>query len=380
MKQLKHKKQRIVMAVTNDLVTDQRVHKVASSLTDMGFDLTLVGRKLKHSSDVNRPYRTHRFRLFFNRKAWFYAEYNLRLFWFLLSTKVDVIVSNDLDTLLPCYLVSKLRQKTLVYDSHEYFTEVPELLERPQIRRIWLAIEQYIFPKLTHVITVNESIANLYYERYGIKPKVVRNIAPAQTNTAIDQTLLQKITQGNKKMLIIQGSGINIDRGAEEAVEAMQWVNGAVLYIIGSGDVFPKLRQMVENLNLTERVKIINRLPYHELLEYTKCAFLGLSLDKGSNPNYEFSLPNKIFDYIQSGVPLLVSPRKEVAQLVNQFQVGWVLDTVEAQHIAEKINHIIESETSYQQIQSNLKTASKALNWESESGVIKQIYSVFLTK
>ena len=99
-------------------------------------------------------------------------------------------------------------------------------------------------------------------------------------------------------MLIMQGSGINRDRGSEEAVEMMQYVENAVLYIIGSGDVFEKLKTMVEKFNLSDKVIIMDKMTYQELMEYTKIADLGLSLDKGTNLNYEYSLPNKVFDYI----------------------------------------------------------------------------------
>src|SRR5688500_271887 len=105
-----------------------------------------------------RSYRTNRFRMFFEKGALFYAWFNVRLFWFLLFRSSDILVANDLDTLLPNYLVSKLKRKKLVYDSHEYFTEVPELISRPKVKAVWEHIERFIFPKLKYVSTVNHSI------------------------------------------------------------------------------------------------------------------------------------------------------------------------------------------------------------------------------
>ncbi len=112
-------------------------------------------------------------------------------------------------------------------------------------------------------------------------------------------------------MLILQGSGININRGAEEAVEMMQYLEDTILYIIGGGDIYNKLKDLVFRLNLVETVIIKDKIPYEELIEYTKIADVGLSLDKGTNLNYEYSLPNKVFDYIQAQTPLLVSNRKD---------------------------------------------------------------------
>ncbi|TNF50590.1 MAG: glycosyltransferase, partial [Bacteroidetes bacterium] len=170
---------RVVVSVTNDLVTDNRVDKVCTFLVSQGYKVLLVGRKRRKSPEMpRRDYATKRMRLLFEKGPFFYAEYNFRLFWFLLFRKVNVLVSNDLDTLLANYLAHKLKGGKLVYDSHEFYTEVPELVSRPGVRRIWLSIEKWIFPKLKLVYTVNESIADAYNERYGLLPKVVRNISP----------------------------------------------------------------------------------------------------------------------------------------------------------------------------------------------------------
>ena len=104
-------------------------------------------------------------RLMFNKGPLFYAEYNIRLFFFLLFKKVDILVANDLDTLPANYLISRIRKKILVYDSHEYFTEVPELVGRDFVRRVWSGIEKRILPKIKYSYTVCESIARIYSEK-----------------------------------------------------------------------------------------------------------------------------------------------------------------------------------------------------------------------
>jgi len=372
------KKKKIVLSVTNDLVSDQRVHKIATSLKGMGFEVTLLGRRFKgQGKTIDRTYNTYRFKLLFNKKVWFYAEYNLRLFLFLLFHNFDLYLANDLDTLLPNYLVSKLKGRNLIYDSHEYFTEVPELISRPQIRAVWLAIEQYIFPKLKTVYTVNESIAEIYKAKYNVEVKVIRNIAPRLKNKEIDQELSDKI-KGESSMLIMQGAGINIDRGAEELVTAMQWIKNTILYIIGSGDVFYKLKDLVLKYNLKDRVFILDKLPYEELMEYTKIADLGISIDKGTNPNYENSLPNKVFDYIQAQIPLLVSNRKVVSALVKKNDIGWVIETVEPKNIADRINKILEEKTLLKRRKENLIDLAEKFSWEKEELRLKEIYRQFL--
>jgi glycosyltransferase involved in cell wall biosynthesis len=366
--------QRIIISVTNDLVTDQRVKKICDTLQNNYFDITLIGRKLPNSLPLKRSYKTIRMTLLFNKGFLFYAEYNLRLFFKILFLKKDVLLANDLDTLLPNYLISKIFSKKLVYDSHELFTEVPELISRPKIRSFWLRIEKYIFPKLKNVYTVNQSISLFYRNKYHINVKIIRNIAPMLRNKKLDFNLAKK-TKGNKKMLILQGTGINMDRGAEEAVKMMKYTNDCVLFIIGSGDVFDNLKEIIQLNGLQNKVFIKDKMLYDDLMEYTKIADLGLSLDKGTNLNYEYSLPNKIFDYIQCQIPILTSNRKVVSDFVKKNNIGIIIETHRPKKLAEIVNSIFKDENRYLKWKLNLKKAAEIYTWENESKKLIEFYS-----
>ena len=364
---------RIIVSVTNDLVTDQRVRKVCGTLHTNGYDILLIGRKLPESLPLERPYATHRMSLFFKKGFLFYAEYNIRLFIKLLFLKKDILLANDLDTLLPNYIIAKFFRKKLVYDSHELFTEVPELTSRPRVRNIWLRIESAIFPHLKNVITVNRIIASVFEKKYGVPVHVIRNISPKLPDFHPDIQWAKRI-KGNRKMLILQGSGINKDRGAEEAVAMMQYLDDMLLVIIGGGDVFDTLQQMVKNLKIADRVLFIGKLPYDELLKYTQIADLGLSLDKGSNLNYEYSLPNKVFDYIQCQIPLFVSNRRVVAKLVKDNNIGVVFQNHNPEEMAQLVREVFADTERLKIWKTQLKKAAEKYNWERESEKLLNIY------
>ncbi len=371
-------RKRVIVSVINDLVTDQRVKKTCQTLTDLGFDVILVGRKMRNSLPMdNRPYKVHRMILLFEKGPLFYACYNMRLFFFLLFKKADLYVSNDLDTLLSNYLISKLKNKPLVYDSHEYFTEVPELVNRKKVQNIWKRIEKWIFPKLKDVITVNDSIADLFEKQYGIRPEVVRNIAPGIKIESL-KTRDDLGLPNDKQILILQGSGINIQRGAEEMVEAMQYIEGAVLLIVGGGDVISILKQMSKDFNLQEKIIFMPKQPYEHLFNLTNNANIGLTLDKDTNINYRFSLPNKLFDYIQAGLPVIASPLVEVKKIIDRYKIGDFIPSHNPKDIADKINEVLANQELIATWKKNVNFAASQLSWESEEHNLKKIFAQYV--
>lgn len=365
---------RVIVIVSNDLCTDQRVQKVCNSLQSLGHSVTLVGRLLPNSLALKLPYSTLRFKLLFNRGPLFYMNLNLRLLWYLMFVPCDAIHANDLDTLLPAWIASGLLRKKLVYDTHEYFTGVPELQKRPVVKKIWELIESFIFPRLKRIITVNDSIANLYRNRYKVNEiKVMRNIPNAHVEIVANPAFANLFPPGKFK-IILQGNGINVDRGAEEAVQMMKHLENAILIIAGNGDVIEQLKSTVEEQKLQAKVIFMPRMPYNELLGLTQMCDLGLTLDKDTNINYRFSLPNKLFDYLRAGIPVLASDLPEVRRIVESYKTGWIVEKVEPKIMADQVKKIIQSPESYQSIKFGLSEASNELSWEIESKVLNNWY------
>lgn len=320
-----------------------------------------------------RSYATHRFRLFFEKGALFYAAFNIRLFWFLLFHKCDVLVSNDLDTLLPNHLISKWRRRKLVYDSHEYFTEVPELIHRPRVKAVWERIERFIFPKLIYVSTVNTSIAEKYQKKYGVSVKVVRNVSPLWSATKVKSKSELGIPEG-KTILIMQGAGLNVDRGVEEAIRMMPFLHNSILIIVGDGDVIPAMKELVHQHRWNDLVLFFGKRPYKELLNFTFHADFGLSFDQPTNPNYLYSLPNKVFDYLHTHTPIICSNVVEVAKLVNQYQIGSIVSDFSPEKLAEQLNRIIADKAQIDQWKENCKKAALIENWEHEVQILAEFY------
>jgi len=320
----------------------------------------------------SRPYSTRRMKLLAEKGPLFYGFFNFRLFWFLLFRKTSILVANDLDTLLPNVLVAKLKGKKLVYDSHELFTEVPELLQRPKVQRIWKRIEGFCVPKVKMAITVNHSIKEKYETLYNIPFKVVRNVSPK----FVPETIQSKAALGlpEKPILIMQGAGLNVDRGVDLMVQAMRFVDSAVLAIVGDGDVIPEMKALVKQAGLEEKVLFFGKRPYAELMQFTANATLGLSFDQPTNPNYLFSLPNKIFDYIHATVPILCSNVVEVKRIVENYHLGEIVYDFQPEALGNQIETVLANPEKLEEWKSNCLKASAVEHWDKEVQQLEEFY------
>ena len=355
-------------------MTDNRVHKVAVSLQEMGFEPVLIGRLLPESHTVDRDYQTHRMKLLFRKGAMFYLEYNIRLFFHLLKSNVDIFVSNDLDTLPANYLASRIKRKPLVYDSHEYFTEVPELIGRPVVKAIWTWLEKLLVPRVDAAYTVCDSIAEVYRDLYKVDFKVVRNLPVC---SKVERPEHQEKSEAQTKIILYQGA-LNLGRGVGPTIRAMQYLEGAELWLAGDGDLTSDLKELVVEMKLESKVKFLGRLPLHQLYEITCQADLGISLEEDLGLNYRFALPNKLFDYIQAGVPVLVSNLPEMMHIVEYYQIGAIAETHERMELAELLRNALFNLEKRQIWNQNLLKASKELCWENEEKILKEVYSRYV--
>jgi glycosyltransferase involved in cell wall biosynthesis len=374
----------IIVTVISDLATDYRVHKVCQTLHDNGFRVLLTGSCNKRSLPLkSRDYQTDRLKTWFDSSFLFYTEFNIRLFFRLFREKGGIYLGNDLDVMPATMLMARLKKKTLVYDSHEYFLGIAGLDQKPIRRSVWKFIETRVFSNLKYMYTVSESIRNLYRRNYRKKLFVVRNLplknpvfpdlTPEETEWV--RSIDRKIPE-NKNLLIFQGAGINDSRGAEELVCSMLFLDVSVfhLLIIGGGDVFGKLEKIIEENQLSEKITLIPKVPFSMLSHFTRKAQLGLSIDKPTVQNHKYSLPNKLFEYLHAGVPVLASRLVEQEKIISQYDVGGFIENHQPEHIAQKIKEIFGNPEMLERWKHNTCRVKEELNWENESKIVLDIF------
>ncbi|MGE0076340.1 MAG: glycosyltransferase [Bacteroidales bacterium] len=360
---------RIVRAyATSDLVTDQRVHRTAMAMSNAGFDVIVTGRKPTLSTINNKPYKIRYIRSTVSKGPLFYVLFNFRIFVNLVFSKFSLAYANDLDTLPGCWLASVIRFKPLVYDSHELFSEVPELIGHPIKKMIWRLTERICIKKASVVFAVSDGVAQELKRRYRIAPIVVRNVPIKKEIESF---------KDKRPTLIYQGA-LNVGRGIELAIDVMNYLTCYRLIIIGTGDIEIQLRKRMLDQKLFDRVEFVGRVKPHDLHKLTCTAWLGLSLEEDMGLNYRYALPNKVFDYINAQVPVLVSNLPEMRKLVEDYNVGIVATSKNAPELANQIADFFEDKKLRAQMEINLQKASMELNWgKEEVKLTNPIKSIF---
>ncbi|MDZ4756774.1 MAG: glycosyltransferase [Bacteroidota bacterium] len=361
---------KIVFTVINDLSYDQRMQRICGTLSSHGYDILLVGRLLKSSKPLDeKVYRQKRIKCIFNKGMPFYAEYNIRLFFFLLFNKFDIYGAIDADTILPHALVSNIKGKKLVYDAHEYFTEVPEVTDRKFVKKIWKNIEKLGIKKAVLCYTVASELAKVLSNNLGKQFKVIRNV-PFQKHINIDDAYITN--KYNRRLIVYQGA-LNRGRGLEQLIQAMQSIE-ATLWIIGVGDIEIELRALVKTLNLKDKIIFKGLYKPEELGKLTEEATLGYNVLKNDGLSYYYSLSNKFFDYIQYGTPSISSKFPEYEQILKQYAVG-ITSEIDPTELSKNINILLSDATLYRQMVTNCMQARKELNWEKESATLIQLFN-----
>ncbi len=342
------------------------MQRICSTLHEHGYDVTLVGRRLNRIDDVNFAFRTKRLNCWFNKGKAFYVELNVRLFFYLLVTRFDAACAVDLDTALPVWLATKLKSKVFAFDAHEYFQEVPEVINRKRVKHFWERVARFIVPKTDFRYTVSPGLARQFKVLYGVPFSVVRNLPKYEEHS---------IKENGSLFILYQGA-LNKGRGLEALITAASKLPIPVK-IAGEGDLSGELHALVKKLKLDNKVEFLGYLKPQELRRLTPKAFLGYNLLENSGLSYYYSLANKFFDYTMAGVPCLVPSFPEYKALNERYEIGIATNLMESD-IVSVVSDLVADRARYLKLVENALKAAKDLNWEKEQRVLLDLYAQHL--
>lgn len=327
---------RIVMAATNDLATDRRVQRHATALREAGYEVVTMGRDGEScKADIAVGTR--------HRRGWrFYAEYNRQIAKRLRGEHFDVVWANDSDTLPGCHAAARRMKARLVLDAHELFPEVPEIQRKPLVKWVWRTVERQLFPRCDAMLTVCRSVADHYRRTLGVEMAVVRNV-PGKGEAGMPADPASGARHPALKTLLYQGA-VNLGRGVDWAIDALEWLPCCRLVVAGGGDLLEQMKAYAASRPWADRVLFLGRLMPDELTVLTRQADVGLVMLEDMGLSYHYALPNRVGDFVDAGVPMVVSDLPEMAAVVRRFDVGEVIESGEwsnAEALAKAVRKVL---------------------------------------
>ncbi|WP_294301421.1 glycosyltransferase family 4 protein [uncultured Chryseobacterium sp.] len=358
-------RKKIISSAFSNLYTDQRIEKVCRTLYENGYEIELIGNNWNGAEKMSRPYPFSRIPLVSKSLKTAYFEFNWKLYRELKkkADKDTILHANDLDALLPNFILAEKLHIPLVFDSHEIFSEMPAI-QGKMSQKLWRYLEKRLVPNQQFMITASTGYAGWFRKKYGVDPVVVQN-APRQLD------FKQNIPDNHPKIILYQGA-INPFRGIDKAILAMKKLDGVIFKIAGDGPKKKEYENLVLSENLQHKVTFLGKLLPEDLQKVTLTADCGMSIEENGGESYYYSLPNKILDAVQARVPVILSNLPEMQNIKRQFDIGEIISSHQPEDIAKAIEMVLnKGRLDYLP---ELEKAADLFCWENEEVKLLEVF------
>jgi glycosyltransferase involved in cell wall biosynthesis len=371
--------------------TDYRVLREATALVEAGYDVTIVdvepeysrlteedvqGIHLKHIVNPAWFTRTRFKPMFFVKMGWMI----LRAAIVMLRTPADIYHSHDENALPACYLVARLRRKPLIFDAHELPLENnPNFTRWHRLTALAKRLLAAALPYCSGIIATSAPTAGAIRQEYHVSDvTLVRNF-PSYREVQSSDRLRQYLELNQDVRIVLFQGYLQPSRGLNWLVQAAPFLDPNIVIVIMGKDqsgTKAQLESLIAEKGVADRVKIIPPVPYTELLDWTASADIGLTLVA---PDYakagNVMLPNKLFEYLMAGLPILATPSDAVSEFISTYDVGRFLASLEPETIGAAINEILADNNALVCMHHNgLEAAKQQLNWEQEKVRLLELY------
>nr|BCX01285.1 MAG: hypothetical protein KatS3mg041_1331 [Bacteroidota bacterium] len=282
----------------------------------------------------------------------------------------------DLYSLPACAWAADRHGGVLLYDARELYPDVAATVGRPWVRLFWRLLEARFIRRAQWVFTVSDGIADLLAHRYGIaRPLVVRNI-PAYRSTGRTHRLADELGLPRGTFLFLHQGQMQKDRGLEKLLVAFARADleQSHLILMGGGPLREALSLLARRLGVADRTWFLDPVPPGELLSYTASADVGLTLLEDSCLNHRYALPNKLFEYLMAGLPVLASDLPEIRRLVVEFDVGLVVNPRDEEALRSALERMRRDASALWRWQQNTTRVFDHYRWEFERCTLQSVY------
>lgn len=287
--------------------------------------------------------------------------------------KYDIYHANDLNTLPQAYVSAKCRfkKKVLIYDSHEVQTS-----RTGYNSPLYKHFEHFFVKKVNEMIVENHTRAAYNKELYGNYPHVLHNYPVSDAvNDAEPVNLHEQLNLNEEEKILLYQGGIQEGRGLEKLIEAFPFFKEGTLVFIGDGRIKPKLQTLVEEANLSDKIKFLDKVPLRQLPGYTRNAYLGFQVLNNICFNHYSASSNKLFEYMMSKVPVIACDFPEIGKVVKENHIGETVDPHDPLDIARAVNKLLDDEKLRNKYSESCILAQKRYNWDLEQQYLLNIYN-----
>ncbi len=251
--------------------------------------------------------------------------------------------ASDLYTLPAMNQAARHHGAHLIFDSRELYTHLPAAIRRPWVRAAWTVVQHRHIRQADCVYTVSESIARHLREHFRLNTvHVMHNVPRLRTSVPGNSFHKHFGLPPNIKVVLHQGN-LQPHRGAAAMVEAMRHTADAILIFMGGGPLKSDIQRLVSKSGLDARIRFMDPVHPDQLLSYTASADLGLTFLEDCCLNHRYALPNKLFEYLAAGVPVIASDLPEITKIITRFEVGRVVPSGNAAALGQALDHAIKT-------------------------------------
>lgn len=281
--------------------------------------------------------------------------------------KSKVYHASDLYTLPAMRQVADRHNARLVFDARELYTHLPSTTRRPWVRTTWEILQHLHIHRANCVYTVSESIAHHLQKKYNAQNICLMRNIPAPQTAPPTRSLRERLALPPNVTIILHQGNLQKHRGATMMVEAMLHTDDAVLVFMGDGPLRSDIEHLVQILELQSKVRFIDPIPPEKLLSVTASADLGLTFLEDCCLNHRYALPNKLFEYLAAGVPVIASDLPEISQIIQRFNVGSVVPPGNTKALATALNRAVSDTELRQTWVTNTPDVQNIFNFTTES-------------
>ncbi|MGD9489331.1 MAG: glycosyltransferase [Calditrichaceae bacterium] len=365
---------KIVILTISDLIYEANLHRKVMTLKKQYPNLVVLAtRNRRLDLNIWEGINLQFLELRFKKGLLYFAEFFLKSLSWVLRQKADLFISYDVYPLLPLRIKKIIHPCNYIYDSVELFQGVNAIADNPVKRKIWFFYEKWAIGKASDIFMVCKSDATYLRKIYRLEnePEVVRNI-PDPSETFHENYL--RVTYGvpaDIKIGIYQGMVFK-GRGIEYILKAMAGISGMILFIVGDGPYKDYLKNLTREYRLKKSVVFIHAVPFNELYKFTQSADIGFTTIAGKGLSYYHALPNKLFEYIQAGVPVIGSNYPEIRNIIEKEEIGYAVKPDSVEEIKEAIRKMLINENR-QRFEKKLEKIKGKYTWEKESEIYLDI-------